>query len=258
MAIPHGQLQRGVQAETMPAGSSGQLTAAASAWLVHAEQPPQLVLVGSAAQAQQVQHSLDEAEVIRHSLGLAPLTAQVIQLDAGSADATQQAVADLNVVRHALGLVDAQLVNLLSTPPTTDPASSVATTISTAAQARQAIADDNRLRVSLGLPELDPPPADQAARQAIADENQLRAASVCPSCRTCSNPHGPARVAGDGSVAWAAGGSAADLDAATVCAAVPAWLPGGAQPVMDSYLIRRRRTLGAPGRRGREPRERAG
>jgi hypothetical protein len=153
MAIPHGQLHPGDHAEAIPAATSGQLTAA-STWPVHAEQPPQLILVGSAAQAQEVQHSIDEGDVIRHTLGLAPLAAQVVQLEAGTPSAAQQAVEDLTVVRHTLGLADAQLVDLRATPPTTDPASSVATTISTAAPARLAIAAENQLRASLGLPEL--------------------------------------------------------------------------------------------------------
>jgi hypothetical protein len=103
----------GAEASNLPATTSSGTTAGST---------PSLYLVGSTAQAHQIQQGIDDADVIRHSLGLVPLAAQVVQLDSGPADATVQAIADLTTVRRTLGLPAIQVVDLRTTPIGADPA----------------------------------------------------------------------------------------------------------------------------------------
>jgi hypothetical protein len=112
-----------------------------------------------------------QAEAVAIRNGPPALARSVLVVrDASDEAQAQETIARQNSLRALVGLAPMTVVDLRSSD----------TTSGGPALARQAIADVNRLRVSLGLPELDSPPADQAARQAIADENQLRVSLGLP------------------------------------------------------------------------------
>jgi hypothetical protein len=200
------QPQGGSQASSLPAtGSSaaeqpanvtetGGYSAPATSSVPTAASPHYLYLVSSAAQAHDVQQGLDRVQA---ALAGQPLDATVLvvppEVSAGQVAESVDEVLGLEglapVTVEDLRTPDAgmpPITNDTAAVPgavsstTTELASPPATSGATIAQARQAIADENRLRVSLGLKELELPPVDQAARQAIADENRLRASLGLP------------------------------------------------------------------------------
>jgi hypothetical protein len=94
----------GGQASSLPATTSSGTTAASTA---------SLYLVGSAPQASQLQHGIDEADVIRHTLGLAPLAATVRPVGPeASADEVTWLRTTLTTARGAQGLAPLTVVDL--------------------------------------------------------------------------------------------------------------------------------------------------
>jgi hypothetical protein len=132
---------------------------------------PTVYVTASAEQANQLKQGIDEADAIRYQAGLPPLDSTVWQIpDNEEAMTVRQLIAGENRTRAGLGLLEIQLVDV-RTAPATD---------TTPSRSQRAIADENSLRVSLGLPEIETPASDAAARRAIADENQLRASLSLP------------------------------------------------------------------------------
>jgi hypothetical protein len=97
-----------------------------------------VLLVTGAASEAQAQETIARQNTMRSLVGLAPLTVVDLRTPATGMPPTA----------NATGAVPGAV-----SPPTTESASAVATS-STVVQARQAIADENQLRASLGLPEL--------------------------------------------------------------------------------------------------------
>ncbi len=152
-APPHVQARRSSAAPPSVDASGSTTGPAASVSMRHTAQAPQFILVDTTDQARQVEAGLDAAEAIRLPLDLPPFSATIVPVDAGTASTLSQAVANLNAVRHTLDLPDVQIVDLragsaMTGSPAPDGIASAA------AKAQRALADENQLRASLGLPEL--------------------------------------------------------------------------------------------------------
>jgi hypothetical protein len=101
-----------------PAGTAASSVPATTSSGTTAVSPASLYLVGSTAQANQIQQGIDEADVIRHSLGLAPIAATVLPVGpAASPDEVTWLLTTLNAARGEQGLAPLTVVDL-RTPDT--------------------------------------------------------------------------------------------------------------------------------------------